>query len=502
MTVLPIPGTAAVSSTMRLDRVDYQAGATVSVSYTTNEARERNWIGIYGDPGNGPANDQNIGGSTKWVYAPGGSGQVQLSTSGLAAGQYVAYFLFDDGYRRLTHPAKFRIAGADRAGTATMMLDQLDYPAGAPITAAYTTSEPRERNWIGVYSDPGNGPANDQNVGASTKWAYAPGNSGQVSIPTAGLPIGQYVAYLLFDDGYRRLTNALKFRIVPGGAATALTVAAFNTWHAGTQVNNGFDKALDFIISSAADVVLIQESEGRFGADAAARLGWYAQQSTGSLAILSRYRIKEQFSANAGLGVRLDLGSGKEAVVWSVHLDYLNYGPYAACYEGKSAAEIENIERNTSGRVRQITDVLSKAKPQLDAARSGGAPVFIGGDFNAPSHLDWTPATANSHCGYNSVNWPASRAVADAGLKDSYRVVNPDPATSPGNTWSPVYPKHNGSTGAAEPQDRIDLVTYLGAATPRTSRTEVRGTAQPVPDHANNQWPTDHRAVITEFTLG
>ncbi|WP_069167321.1 hypothetical protein [Nocardia altamirensis] len=110
--------------------------------------------------------------------------------------------------------------------------------------------------------------------------------------------------------------------------------------------------------------------------------------------------------------------------------------------------------------------------------------------------MDWTPATANKHCGY-TVNWPTTRALETAGLRDSYRVINPNPATSPGDTWSPVYPKHDGSTGADEPQDRIDFLTYLGPATPTSSRTEVRGTPQPVP----NQWPTDHRAVVTVFNL-
>ncbi|MFC7614547.1 hypothetical protein ACFQV2_14450 [Actinokineospora soli] len=79
-------------------------------------------------------------------------------------------------------------------------------------------------------------------------------------------------------------------------------------------------------------------------------------------------------------------------------------------------------------------------------------------------------------------------------------MVHPNPLTVPGNTWSPVYPKHNGSTGADEPQDRIDFV-YATRATPLSSAAVVLGTPAPVPDHAGNEWPSDHAAVVTRFRV-
>ncbi|MGI5193079.1 endonuclease/exonuclease/phosphatase family protein [Streptomyces sp. CA-288835] len=500
----PLPASAAPSGTMSLNQLDYRTTQQITINYSTSQPSSTNWVGIYADPGNGPVNGQYLGASKKWKYAPGASGQISIPASGLSVGSYVAYYLHNDGYSWLANPVKFRITSSARTPTGSMSLDQLDYPAGDPISVTYSTSRPSTLNWIGIYSDPGNGPVNDQYVGPATRWLSAPGSSGQISIPTAGLPPGHYVAYYLYNDGYSRVASPLKFRIVPSAAATTLKVASFNTWHAATQVTGGLTKATNFVSSSGADVLALQESQGYFARDLARNLGWYYYQGPASVAIISRYAITQTFPLaldDSGLGARLDLGAGKEAVVWSIHLDYQHYGPYNACYEGMTPTQIEDIERNTSRRVVEINDILTRAAPEINAAKSGGAPVFLAGDFNTPSHLDWVPEAASQNCGYSSVNWPATRAVSDAGLNDSYRVVNPLPATMTGDTWSPVYPKHNGSTGQDEPQDRIDFVHYVGSATPVSSTAEVRGTPQPVPNHQNNEWVSDHRAVVTTFGL-
>ncbi|WP_370271176.1 endonuclease/exonuclease/phosphatase family protein [Streptomyces sp. V4I8] len=490
---------------MRLNRLDYQANQQITVTYTTTRSSSRNWVGIYADPGNGPVNDQYLGGSLKWKYAPGASGRISIPASGLRAGAYVAYYLHNNGYTWLANPVKFRITNAARTPTGSMSLDRFDHPAGTPVSVTYRTSRPTPRNWVGIFTDPGNGPVNDRFVGRATKWAYAAGSSGRLTIPTDGLSPGHYVAYYLYNDGYRRMASPLKFRILPSTAATTLKVMSFNTWNAATEVSSGLAKATRFIASSRADVVALQETKGYFARDLARTLGWYYHQGTSlGPAIISRYAITQTFGPvldGRGLGARLNLGAGKEAVVWSVHLVSTPYGPYNACFEGMTPTQIEDIERQPSGRFDQINEILNSAKPQIDAAKSGAAPFFLAGDFNSPSHLDWVPAAASQNCGYPSVNWPTTRAVADAGLKDSYRVVHPDPATSPGDTWAAMVPKNKDFPELDEPQDRIDYVHYTGPATPVSSTVEVRGTPQPEPNHYNNEWVSNHRAVLTTFNL-
>ena len=75
------------------------------------------------------------------------------------------------------------------------------------------------------------------------------------------------------------------------------------------------------------------------------------------------------------------------------------------------------------------------------SAHGSGQPVFLIGDFNEPSHLDWTQAAANAglHFG-KKVDWPTSRAVTNAGLTDSFRQLRPDEINDRGKTWTPGSP--------------------------------------------------------------
>ncbi|MGW0734211.1 endonuclease/exonuclease/phosphatase family protein [Streptomyces sp. NPDC002851] len=286
-------------------------------------------------------------------------------------------------------------------------------------------------------------------------------------------------------------------------AAGELRVLSMNLWHGGAKVNDGLTKQLAVIEKHKPDVVGFQETSGHAAKDLAAKLGWDHWQSKGSLGIISRYPITskaETISGGAGAGVRIriDEATGQEVELWTAHLGYTPYGPYDACFDQMPVDEIMKREAE-SGRTGQATELATKLKDKI--ANADKTPVLLVGDFNSPSHLDWTDA--NKHCGYGQVDWPATKIVADAGLKDSYRQAHPDPASDPATTWSPVYPKHDGSTGDPEPQDRIDFINYAGSKLKvKDSQSFVEGDPKPVPDHADNEWPTDHAAVLTTFTVG
>lgn len=276
--------------------------------------------------------------------------------------------------------------------------------------------------------------------------------------------------------------------------ALPIRVMSFNTWHAGSQVNDGAQKVVDAIVAADADVVGFQESEGWLATHVADELGWHALQGPSSVAVASRFPITEVFPLArdaSGLGVRLRVSDAPagDVVVWVVHLGYTSYGPYAAC-DGEPTAVLNRGER-ASGRYPQIQDVLKKMKKPLRDADA--VPVFLLGDFNAPSHLDWTPAAASLHCGV-SMRWPVSAKVERAGMVDVLRAVHPDPVTTPATTWSPVFPAPD------EPQDRIDFVYAKGAA-PLAADAFVVGTPNPSPHHEHNAWPSDHAAVVTELDV-
>ena len=63
------------------------------------------------------------------------------------------------------------------------------------------------------------------------------------------------------------------------------------------------------------------------------------------------------------------------------------------------------------------------------------------GDYNTPSHLDWTAAAdAVRDDIHYPVAWPVTEALQRAGFRDTYRVVHPDPVATPGITWTYGYP--------------------------------------------------------------
>jgi Endonuclease/Exonuclease/phosphatase family len=126
-------------------------------------------------------------------------------------------------------------------------------------------------------------------------------------------------------------------------------------------------------------------------------------------------------------------------------------------------------------------------------------PVFLTGDFNSPSHLDWTPAAVAARPALRfPFVWPASKAIADAGLRDSFRTVHPDPVATPGLTWTPGRPYPY--VPAKETVDRIDFVWGGGAATPVSSEI-VGEPGNPAVAIPVDPYPSDHRAVVSEFRV-
>lgn len=151
----------------------------------------------------------------------------------------------------------------------------------------------------------------------------------------------------------------------------------------------------------------------------------------------------------------------------------------------------------------------------LNALRSHLAaetPTFLTGDFNEPSHLDWTDHYAqhgpdrwvknptNSPLAI-AVAWPGSKALTHIGMIDSFRQVHPDEAKTPGHTWTPPYPPGTPGRRPFEDQclERIDRIYHSGPRW-RAVRAAVVGenaaTADIVPPCT---WPSDHRAVVVEF---
>jgi endonuclease/exonuclease/phosphatase family metal-dependent hydrolase len=286
--------------------------------------------------------------------------------------------------------------------------------------------------------------------------------------------------------------------VTASASSMTLRVMSFNIFYGGDELNlqtrqfcrdpagcpETLDQVAAAIRASGADVVGLEEATMNT-CPLAQKLGWNCSPRT---QIISRYPIIDPPGAN-GLYVFVEPAPGRVVAVSDVHLPADPYGPY----EIRDGATLDEVlELENSLRVPDIQDEL-RALPPL-AAR--GIPVFLTGDFNTPSHLDWTQAVADVRDDVPyPVQWPVSKALTTAGFEDSFRVVHPDPVAKPGFTWTPGSPEGE----KVEVHDRIDWVLSMGAQA--TASQVVGEGGNPNTDIAVDPWPSDHRGIVSTFDV-
>ena len=274
-----------------------------------------------------------------------------------------------------------------------------------------------------------------------------------------------------------------------------LKVMSFNIWYGGDQVS--FDKVIEAIRAADADIVGLQEPDGKTLQIAAAAGYPYADVRRH---ILSRYPL---FDSGAGettataappysiAGLDPDavhawamVAPGRVIAVANTHLTSDPYGPELV-RDGTALAEVLQNEADT--RLPEAEALIAGLKPVIDA----GTPVILTGDFNSPSWRDWTARAPFP------VEWPVSKAMEAAGFTDTYRTAHPDAAATPGHTWTPGRPWPVVPEG--ETHDRIDFVWAANADVTDSTILGEPGFADAGITIA--PFPADHRAVITTLSV-
>jgi endonuclease/exonuclease/phosphatase family metal-dependent hydrolase len=268
-----------------------------------------------------------------------------------------------------------------------------------------------------------------------------------------------------------------------------LRVMSFNIEYGGDLID--FDKAIEAIHAAGADVVGVQEAWGHIP-QLVERLGWPYYDTR--VPIVSRYPLLDPPGAE-GAYMLVELRPGEVVAMGTVHLPSDPYGP-TEVDNGKGAEEVLALERLL--RLPKIERSLEALATQLER----GIPVFLTGDFNSPSHRDWTDEAVGSreHIKY-PFEWPVTRAVEEAGLRDSYREIHSDPVAAPGFTWPAARPRVEGwNPEAGDPHGRIDYVFAGGSVTTLDSRI-VGEPGGPGVEVDIEPWPTDHRGVVSTFRV-
>jgi hypothetical protein len=262
------------------------------------------------------------------------------------------------------------------------------------------------------------------------------------------------------------------------GAKQDLSVLTYNIEYSG-------DRSTDAVIEDIdADVVGVLESYDRLP-EIAERTG-YPFYNLG-LQLLSKYPIHEPSGAD-GLYALIEVDPGHVVAMFNTHLDYVRYGP-RLYLDGMPLPEVLASEDEV--RTRSI-EVLT---PSIQALLDEGYPVFLTGDLNQPSSLDYTEETVGMREGVTeAIPWPVSETLLDIGMRDTFREIHPDPVENPGLTHGNPDFKEGGFG------DRIDYLYAGGPATTQSSELvgEVGG---PNVDREYDPWTSDHRAVLSTFEV-
>ena len=256
-----------------------------------------------------------------------------------------------------------------------------------------------------------------------------------------------------------------------------LTVLSFNRLES-TSLNS----SLRLIQDINPDIVGLQESYG-LGLDIATSLGYcYYGSEDSSVAFLSKYEM-DFINDNY---VKVYLNEDQTINFFNIHFTAHPYQPYQI-RDGELSTVWQIEHESEETRREEFQDLIQDIHPLIKDEE-----IILVGDFNEPSHLDWTLEAANQGLNFGfEVNWPISSNLELIGMVDTYREIFPNPIQYPGCTWTPVQSSN-------EVHDRIDFIYYSG-------KMDLQEVYLVGPDHLSDividYFESDHRAVFSKFTL-
>jgi endonuclease/exonuclease/phosphatase family metal-dependent hydrolase len=334
---------------------------------------------------------------------------------------------------------------------------------------------------------------------------------------------------------------------ISASGSVVLKFLQFNIWQEGTSVPNGMAYIRDAIHESNPDIVCFSEVRNYDGdwttkmVNDLATLGkaYYRGYSAGAdVSIISKYPIVKTSPTYGttpdghGSLTTFEINvNGQLISVTSAHLDYTHYACYLprgyACGGFAPYQEWEQIGDPHPVPVTDLPTIIAQNAASfrakqiaqfLDFTKNDSIPCFILGDFNEPSHLDWTIEQADLFAHHGVVyEWPLTLALQNNGYVDAYREVFPDEVLNPGFTWPAV------ATGAgctswtphSDDRDRIDYIFYKGSAVQALEAAIVGpaesyvacavslvGNEGDLFECAGLPWASDHKGVVVVFRVG
>ena len=376
------------------------------------------------------------------------------------------------------------------------------YLVGEHIETHFSGLDSYGSDWVGIYEP---NTSNEQYL----YWLYTDGtqqnnynfiDSGYVNFSPITLPSGSYEVRLFYNNNYE-LIDSYPFVINDSCIEfeqnifnDVFKVMTFNTWYSAQYGFGGLERVAEIIANLNIDLIGFQETDSLSINEIKAILSnyegytqLYSTPSQSNISIISRFPIIETYDYNLyGIGADLLISNSDTIKFVSSHLTAYPYGPYDL-YEGISIDEVMANEMNT--RYLENIDIYNQIIN--NSSNNPNLPVIYVGDHNTPSHLDWGYDNINQNFGFE-INWPVSEFLLNNGFYDSFRELYPNVNDHIGLTWSPGYPKN--TFDSWDIHDRIDMIYFK------------HGNIKNLYPHESyiydcDPWPSDHRAVITEFSI-
>ena len=447
--------------TISLDKEIYQPNEAIIVSFSGLK-HPTDWFGI----------DYISVRDSQWYYSNGlksvpnpsiSKGKIKKFKAPSTPGRHVMAF-YEYSSTKIKLFVYFDVAGSVEK---TLSLDKLIFKPGEKIAVSFTGGASTD-DWIGI----------DVNS-RSYDWFYL---NGTRTKPVTVIPNGtlNHTAPLLegfhslqfYAKGNYLMASNLIFEVSSiKETEVDLKVLGLNIWNTAAKESNYI---ANIIKATDVDIAIFTEIGSRsslnnialksFGSNN--HIGYFEGHGTG---IISKYRITKQTRIGEYSALfEVDVLGTKINVV-GCHLNYKCYASYLPRGYNSSC------DTGGFGRINPaITDISTISRQNLQSGRKdemeilitalNDNPTIIIGDFNEPSHQDWTEDTKNKF-DHNGVvyQWDTSKYLSDNNFIDAYRSTYKDEVLYPGFTF-PSKNKYKNSTWTplADERERIDYVFYRG----------------------------------------
>lgn len=512
-------------ATIVTNKTTYVPGETMTVTFGAASAKT-DWVGMYNSSITpGPQN------SLAWLYLNGSqTTPVQVIANGTlnftapsVVGSYKMCFHPNDGYT-IAATADFTVNTTGIAPVAEFMSSSFVVsPGGILNFTDQSLYLPTSWSW----SFPGGTPSESTVQNPSVTYNLAGTYDVSLTVSNA------YGTNQLSKTGYVTVST------IPE-TATDVKFMHLNVWVSGTTVVNGLTYIRDVVATVNPDIVCFVEVDNSSGnwatkmVNELAAIGryYYSSYIKGSdAAILSKYPITKSGPVLKSSVSLFDVDvNGKSMVIAASHLDYTYYACYlprgyrcggSSPYNGWLQIGSPDPQPVTDLGIISAQNLGSQRDEQIGAflnyAANETRPIVLMGDFNEPSHQDWTVNQADLFDHHGVVyQWNTTSTLTEHSFTDVFRKVYPDEVINPGITW-PSFATGSGSTSwtpKSDDRDRIDFIFYKGTGVsaldaavvgPKGSYVKnVLSTANTENDHFLAEtlpWPSDHKGVFAILSI-